>query len=474
MLVENTLFHGGKRVDYVGYAGDGDRRVMVIGSFLLEHLAFFYAAGGKTRSRDGRESKGVAGESGVGHVDEFFHKEVLLGFIGFHHIFDGLEAARIAGLDTQLLLGHRVIAVVEGDLQYLVHIEVARIGLKIGDTAYHRLDTSADTPVAGFFEGESKTEQICDCRRIVEESRMASRISGSPDGQPESFLVHIGMETEGYTRLVSLQVQKATEKDIGQLIACVFAVFFNAAQHYVHPQRTSGNCDGFLVLADVPKFGDFELELMDYLSKILFCPACGGLFLKERIHILVKASQTVVAANRLQYDGKMGEPNQLNSLQESLRSKFRHPAAVFRHGQKFLFPLWVGTFGRLFFCQVGVAVCKADYGLHGDYHGLPVYPLLHIVNIFTHMVGQLFLALIDIPAVAPLYHVVVVRRMVHGGLVGYAMGEHQGVQHIFHIRFLKVGGKVAEGVAMPLFHYLTQLFFFFLVAEMEVIGNPLV
>ena len=63
------------------------------------------------------------------------------------------------------------------------------------------------------------------------------------------------------------------------------------------------------------------------------CPACGGLFLKERIHILVKASQTVVAANRFQYDGKMGEPNQLNSLQESLRSKFRHPAAVFRHGQ---------------------------------------------------------------------------------------------------------------------------------------------
>ena len=34
---------------------------MVIGSFLLEHLAFFYAAGGKTRSRDGRK-EGVAGE----------------------------------------------------------------------------------------------------------------------------------------------------------------------------------------------------------------------------------------------------------------------------------------------------------------------------------------------------------------------------------------------------------------------------
>ena len=64
--------------------------------------------------------------------------------------------------------------------------------------------------------------------------------------------------------------------------------------------------------------------------------------------------------------------------------------------------------------------------------------------------------------------------MVHGGLVGYSVGEHQGVQHILHIRVLKVSGKIAEGVTVPLFHYLTQLFFFFLVAEMEVIGNPLV
>lgn len=117
---------------------------------------------------------------------------------------------------------------------------------------------------------------------------------------------------------------------------------------------------------------------------------------------------------------------------------------------------------------------KTDNPFHDDDHGFPVDPLLHIIDVLADKGRQVFFAFVNIVAVSVFDQVIVVRRVVHSGLVGNAVGEDQRVYHILHVVVFQLCGKVSEGVPMPLLDNLSELLFFFFAPEVEVVGDPLI
>ena len=242
----------------------------------------------------------------------------------------------------------------------------------------------------------------------------------------------------------------------------------------MHPQRAARVSDGFRIAADIPHFHDFQFEFVDDIGEEGFILSFCCFFFVERVHVLVISAQVVVAAGYFEGDRQVMEPYHLRCLQEGLRRIFRNDSAVLCHGQEFGFSLRVGTFCRFRFGKVRIAVRQSDDGFHDDDHGLPGDALFHIIDILDLVRSQFFLALIDIPAIAALDEMIIVRGMVHRGLVGDPVGHDAGGDHVFHIFVEQAAGVVAERIAVPLGDDLLEFLTVLFGTERQVVGRSLI
>ena len=90
------------------------------------------------------------------------------------------------------------------------------------------------------------------------------------------------------------------------------------------------------------------------------------------------------------------------------------------------------------------------------------------------MVCKSFFAIIDVPAIATLDQIVIIRGVVHCRLVGNAVREDFGIQHLEDIFIHQTLCEISEGFAFPLFYDFSKFFLLFFAAEYKVIRRALV
>ena len=117
---------------------------------------------------------------------------------------------------------------------------------------------------------------------------------------------------------------------------------------------------------------------------------------------------------------------------------------------------------------------ERDDRFHDDDHGFPSDALFHIIDVFDHVLGQSFLAVVDVPAITALDQIIIVRGVVHRGLVGNAVGEDLGVEHLEDVFIHQVLRVIAESLALPFLYDLAEFQLFFFAAESQVVRRTFV
>ena len=146
-------------------------------------------------------------------VDEVHH----LAVPGVVEVVEGLEAARVAGLNAELLARRRVDAVVQGDFQNLRRVQITRQQIGFLAEGSH-LDATRAAALACVLQGLTFAHQLLDVGVGIEDGGIAVALTDDADARQQELVGCVLGNVDAQSGLQLVQFLLNFENHVGQLI----------------------------------------------------------------------------------------------------------------------------------------------------------------------------------------------------------------------------------------------------------------
>ena len=387
----------------------------------------------------------------VADADLVVEKEQLL-FDCVLELLNVPEAPGVAGLQTHEVAGGGVDTVVQGDLEHLGGVDIARVGRAVRRAAARAgLDAADDGPVARLFHRAALAQGHFHGGFVVEEAGVGHARLHHLAALADQRLGGVLPDADGQHRLGRLHLGGGIQAEIAQVVGGVPAVRGLAADDEDLPHRVAGEGGGIPVVAHLVDLAGLQIEALEQLQRPagFESPVDDDVLLIEGPQVLVKAAEAAGRGADLDVEADMHEPHKLQSLPEGLRRVFGDDAAVFGDLEKLGAARGVFAGRRLAFGLLRHAVGIGDEALALDDAGVPEVDFPLVVRAHALGRGDAGTALVHIAAQADPQQLF----MVAGGLARNAVAKADRddvlAPGLFDVRGQDAAGLVLHGAADP-------------------------
>ena len=374
-------------------------------------------------------------------------------------LLESLEAARVAGLQADLLARLRVHAVVQRDFQDLRRIQITRQQVRFLAEGTH-LDTAGAAAFAGVLQGLALAHQLLHVSVRIEHGRIAMAQADDLHAGLQELVGGVLRDMDRKARLQLVKFLLDLENHVGEVVHAAVAVLVDTAdvdvrEVVIGTGLAGGDAHlgrGRLVVELDPQAAQEFLRLLVGEGALLHA------LLVEGIEVLVDvAGVHGIPSVQLRDRPEMHEPVHLDGLPEVAGGMGRDPVADGGDLLELGLALRVGAFRGHLFRQGGVALGEKDRGVAGNAHGVQLLLLVGGLGVFDVIQGGD--VLLD-----PRLHVqkaLPVHPAVHGGVAGGALlhelGKHTGMVRLFPLLGHVAEDALALRLALPVGNHLTLI-----------------
>ena len=356
------------------------------------------------------------------HVDNVL--QLLLE--GLEELLIRLVILRMSGVQTNLLLEHRIPAVIECQLQALRNIQISGKDVSLGSPCAG-LNTAGASGIAGIHQGLACVQKLLDELVGIVECRLAPALTCNLAGSLEELVRSLLGNLYVGVRLVLTHILHAVQNQVGNFVYAVGAVLGHTAgvdvcKVNVGTGLLQGNTD-LNRCRGVEQLNPQAFQKLE--SSGVVQGAVCGIFSVERNQVLVKTSRCECIP-RIQLGGnaQVCEPVHLQCLPVGLRLVLRNNGAVGSDLLKLSLADRIGALCSSLQCQVMISLAQDHDGVAVNLHGAEL--LLLVISFRIIEVIQLcdgFLDFLLVVAVALDVEVLAACGMARASLL-HELGEH--------------------------------------------------